>query len=90
MHELNGEELVAFAKKFTISFHEDLMQFPLIKEQKQLLPYSVVKQKGFIPIKESIDAVEIAFIQPNFHLHSVELKLILGKKIIQYIIKKKD
>lgn len=88
MNEFKEEELIAFAQEFTIPFYTQLAHFPLIKAQTQLLPYPLVKQKGFIPIKEDGDTVEVVFMQPNFHLHAIELKLILGKKIIPSLASK--
>jgi len=59
------------AKSTGLSLEKDLLKYPFIKEKMRVLPYTFVKKRGVIPLKEEEGILFVAIADP-FDLETLE------------------
>jgi general secretion pathway protein E len=63
---------------------ENLLEYPLIKESKTLLPYLFAKQKLALPLEEKLEGVLVALLAPLDLTLVGEIELFLEKKVLPF------
>ncbi len=74
----------ALAESFGMSVIEELLDAPLVKEQKHRVPYLFAKENALLPFDEDPKFLHVAISDPLNLPALQELHLMLGKKIKPY------
>ncbi len=67
---------------------DDLLNYPLVKAAKTLLPYLFAKQKSIVPLEEKAEEVIVAMLEPLDLTLAGEIELFLEKKVIPFFSNK--
>lgn len=71
----------SIAERFGLPIHEEISNFPLVKERVPLIPYLFAKQKRILPVEQNEKGVIVAVADP-LDLDSLEeLRLLLKQQI---------